>query len=217
MDKIRRRREAHRSNFAKGRRAQSQNGHTALWPIDNFKYTLSMIDSSILFPVSLRPTQDLLRMIDSEIKGKHSEYHKARALFDWMEQHINYDHDKPHNTYRTAQEVLLLEKGVCGEMAYLYIGMSRLAGMISRYVEVDRDVHGKKVSHACAVVYPDGREIFVDPAYHQFDIRHQSYKIIDDREMFKHFLDMRQEDPFGAPPPEKKGVKKGFLEWLLEE
>lgn len=218
MDKIRRRHRARTVSFTNTGHMPRQGGHTAIWPIDSSRYHLSMLDSSVPCPVALHLTSDLLQMINTEIGKQQDEFCKAHALFDWMEQHVNYDHDKPHNTYRTANEVLLFGKGVCGEMAYLYIAMSRLAGMISKYVEVDKDFYGNDVSHACAVVYPDGREIFVDPAYHQFDVRHRSYKILPDKEMFKHFLDMRMEDPFGIQPAPSQlpGIKKGFLEWLLE-
>ncbi len=182
--------------------------------VDINGYNVSILDDSMHLPIIFCPDKAFIGEVKRTIHGIADEYARAKALFDWVEGNIRYDHQKPTGTYRTAHEVFILEEGVCGEMAYLYITMARLAGLTAKYVEVDRDFSGKDVHHACAAVYPCQQEVFVDPAYHRFGVRHKAYRILDDREMFRRFLEVRQRDPIAVPLPVQK--KKGFLEWLLE-
>lgn len=63
-------------------------------------------------------------------------------------------------------------------MTFLYIVMAWYLGIKSAcFVEVDVDVKGKKVDHACVAFDWKLRKILVDPAYHTFDIKHKKIDI----------------------------------------
>ena len=141
-------------------------------------YNLIVTDDSVENPFLI--SSELVRTIKDYTKNAKNNLTKAKVIFDWVEQNIKYGEKKSVNGYRNSKEVLLLREGVCGEMAYLYITMARSLGLKSNYVSVFVDEHGENVNHGCASVFV-GRTILVDPAYHTFDIKHQSYEIINDR------------------------------------
>jgi len=116
---------------------------------------------------------------------------KARAIFNWMEGNIRYGSSQRSVGYRNSAEVMRDNEGVCGEMAFLYVPLARLASLTSGFVIVDRDDQGRKVHHACAYVETN-RHILVDPAYHQFDIRHRDFRYLSDREAMDLFGQYRK-------------------------
>lgn len=175
---------------------------------------MSILDDSVALPLLFSPSVSFVHEIKKIIVETRSEHRKAKAIFDWMQKNVRYDHTKKDGTYKTAHEVFIDGYGVCGEMAFLYITMARCAGLKSNYVSVRRDCNGKIVHHACAIVYPDNREIFVDPAYHTFGIRHRAYTILNDMQMLTNFLDWRRREPFVQEIQPQR--KQTFLEWLLE-
>jgi hypothetical protein len=83
------------------------------------------------------------------------------------------------------------KKGVCGELAILLIVMLRHVGIKTNYVSVDIDSQGEKVSHACACAVIETKTVLPDPAYHTFDAKHKSFKILTDKEAIPHFKSMR--------------------------
>lgn len=176
-------------------------------------YRMSIVDDSITLPLLFSPSISFVHEIKKVVTGARNEHGKAKAIFDWMQENVQYDHNKADGTYKTAHEVFIDGLGVCGEMAFLYITMARCCGLRSNYVSVRRDCHGDSVYHACASVYPDNREILVDPAYHQFGIRHRTYTILNDSQMLTRFLNWRQEEPFVQ---EARPRKQTFMEWLME-
>ena len=151
-------------------------------------YNISISDNSVDNPFLIN--SELIKIIHEHTKDKKDDFSKARAIFDWVEQNIEYGTRKLINGYRNSKEVLLLKEGICGEMAYLYITMARSLGLKSNYVSVSVDNRGKKVSHGCASVRMN-RHILVDPAYHTFDIKHSRYRIISDREAIQNYKSWR--------------------------
>ncbi len=109
---------------------------------------------------------------------------KARIIYDWMIKNIEYDYEQQKlmhekQIYKTypAEEVLERGKGVCSDMAVLYVELAREMGLKANYALVEVDCFGKDVCHACAVVDLQTKQLQVDPAYKQFDVRHQKYTI----------------------------------------
>lgn len=117
-------------------------------------------------------------------RGLGDDGAKARAIFDWFVQNVNYGAQKrPDNLgYRTSNEVFTDREGVCGEMAVLYIVMARSVGLKANYVSVTKDNQDKDIVHACAAVYLGQEPTLVDPAYHAFDAKHQAFAIKTDAE-----------------------------------
>jgi hypothetical protein len=127
------------------------------------------------------------------VSGTNSSEGKARAIFSWMVNSVDYGGGKRGGKgYRTSSEVFSDREGVCGEMGILYVVMARSVGLISNYVEVSRDDKGENVTHACASVRLNGRDVLVDPAYHIFDVRHMRYRILPDKEAVHHFKAIRR-------------------------
>jgi transglutaminase-like putative cysteine protease len=140
-------------------------------------YTVYLNDSSVLNPFGI--DAELLRTIRDETKGYYNTSDKARRLFDWFEKDIQYGKNGKHGCI-TGLELFRQRKGVCSEMAYLYVTMARGVGIESSFVSVDRDYAGKKVNHACAGVRLDRKYALVDPAYHAFDIKHRKWELWND-------------------------------------
>lgn len=130
------------------------------------------------FTVSQKAYQLALEITQKTTSAKE----KAYAIFRWMQENISYDNQYSYTTegYHNADQVLKKRKGVCGELAYLYICLARAAGLAAKWVDVKIDNLGKRVDHACAAVIIDKKAVLVDPAYSTFDIKHQKFQILDD-------------------------------------
>ena len=159
-------------------------------------YSLAIIDKSILMPILHDKTvfnNPEVKMLIKNALTYDSKLGKAMMIFNWMDQNLSYDNDFRQNSgkYRTAAEVFRDKKGVCGELSFLYIILTRRSGLKSNYVHVDVDYKGENVNHACAVINLDGEFIFVDPAYRQFDVKHKRYEVLDDNQLNHRFSLMR--------------------------
>ena len=114
---------------------------------------------------------------------------KARRLFDWTVKNIKYGKQKRGGEgYKNSIEVFESGEGVCGEMAALYVTMTRASGIRSSYVSVRRDFKGENVHHACAMIDIPGkfdRFTLVDPAYKSFDVAHKKFKPLSDFEIYE--------------------------------
>lgn len=153
-------------------------------------YDLAVVDKSLEIPFNISP--DALKVADSVGKSKVPDEEKAREIFQWIDENITYGKSKRNGIgYRNSNEVYETKEGVCGEVAYLYVTMARLAGIESNWVHVMTDNKGEKVKHACASVKLGENQILVDPAYHTYDIHHQEYEIMNDEEAILMFKEMR--------------------------
>ena len=143
-------------------------------------YTPLLVDESISSPFQLTPR---MMAVADEMAKIPDELKRSRAIFDWVEKHIQYDYSyNARHPYRSSKEVEMDGMGVCGEQSYLYAVMARRAGLSSGYVSVDVDAFGKDVHHACAWVMANGKRILVDPAYNMFDIKHKRFRYLKDSE-----------------------------------
>ncbi len=108
-------------------------------------------------------------------------YERAKALYDWMAQNVRYDYDR-WNAIQSGSderhilpphEVLEHGKGVCGDLACLYVTLGRRLGIPVHYAAVQHN----NQPHACAIVDLPERKLQVDPAFKMFDANHPHYRI----------------------------------------
>ncbi len=155
----------------------------------NPEYSISVSDATVKNPFIIN--LDLVKIINNHTKNCKSDHDKAYSIYGWVEDNIDYGVLKQNNGYRNSKEVLELREGVCGEMAFLYITMTRSINLKSNYVSVNVDCLGERVRHACASVHINRRVILVDPAYHKFDIKHREYEILTDKEAILRYQQWR--------------------------
>jgi hypothetical protein len=147
-------------------------------------YTLVLTDNSIDNPYII--SSELVKIIREHTKKCNTKEEIAKCIFNWMEQKISYGDDlrtMRRVGYKNTKEVIIDGEGICGEMAYLYITMTRCCGLKSSFAHVKKDYKGKKVRHACVYVELDNKNILVDPAYHTYNINHQRYRVLSDNEV----------------------------------
>ena len=149
------------------------------------KYKFLVSDSSIENPFII--SSELVEIIKDHTKNCRNDEEKAKAIYDWIEENIDYGDKKRTNGYKNSEEVLEQREGVCGEMAYVYVTMARCCGLKSNYVSVKYDFKGDRVAHACAAVEINGSYVLVDPAYHKFDVQHKEVEILTDKEVLEKF------------------------------
>jgi len=149
-------------------------------------YNVLLADKSIENPFIIN--SELVKIIKDYTANIKNDEEKAKKIFNWIHQNIEYDNLRNDNKYQNSKETLEHRLGICGEMAFLYITMARAAGLKSKYVSVKVDCDNKKVNHGCAVVYLQNNPILVDPAYNKFDIHHRKYNILNDNEITENFI-----------------------------
>jgi transglutaminase-like putative cysteine protease len=152
-------------------------------------YQVLLSDSTIQNPFIIN--SELIKIINKYTRDYSSREAKAKAIFYWIEENISYGDSHKQYGYRNTVEVLANKQGVCGEMVFLYITMSRSVNLRSNYVSVEIDCTGKRVNHACAVVETERGKVFVDPAYHTYDIQHKKVYICSDREVIERYNQWR--------------------------
>lgn len=131
----------------------------------------------------------LVALANQKIKGLKTEYEKAKEIYEWMEKNISYGNPEvvKRKGYSNSRETLRNKSGICAETTFLYVTMARSAGLIAKVADVAKDSKGERVEHACAAVFVDGRWVLVDAAYHTFDIKHQEFRLMTDREIVRHY------------------------------
>ncbi len=123
------------------------------------EYSLSLFDPSMDTPFCLQP--DLIKRLDKIPEYAHTKFGRAKSLFNFLHNQIKYE-QLPFKSYRNGREVWTDKKGVCGEMAFLYVVCARYLGIHSTYVHVDVDDKGKSVCHACAGIYLKDTQGIID-------------------------------------------------------
>lgn len=129
------------------------------------------------------------------VAGQTTELGKARALFDWGVQNIPIGTSgwkRRKKSMRTAVEIFEDREGVCAEMTILYIVMARSVGLQANYARIEEiDSSGKVSKHASPVLNIDGKYLYADIGFKQFDAKHQGYTIMTDQEAVPHFKKLR--------------------------
>jgi len=151
-------------------------------------YNVIVNDESLQNPFII--SSSLVEIIREHTNNYQSQEDKAKAIYDWMEDNIEYGRDGRYG-YKNSKETLETKEGICGEMAFLYITMARCCSLRSSFVDVEVDFKGKRVEHGCAIVDAGYRDVLADPAYHQFDIQHRRFRVLSDREVLEMFNEWR--------------------------
>jgi len=152
-------------------------------------YDIYVNDESIVNPFVISPS--LVKIIKNHTRNAQTKESKAKSVYNWMHENIKYGKNNRQKGYRNSKEVLVTKEGVCGEMTFLYIAMTRCIGLRSAYVSVRRDMDGRDVCHACAVV-DVGKDVYVDVAYNRYDIYHLKQRILCDAEVIRRFNSWRE-------------------------
>ncbi len=157
-------------------------------------YNILITDHSIQSPFMINA--DLIRIIRANTRQSFSKEQRAKAIYDWIEHNIEYGKIGDPKSYINSGDVLNQKRGICAEMAFLYIAMARSVGLRSNFVSVDKDYRKKRVNHACAAVELEGRlmqenPVLVDPAYHIYDAQHRKYRVWQDKEIMGVFGTLR--------------------------
>lgn|GEM_PF-3173249 len=146
--------------------------------------------------------QDLVDFTHEVIEGSGSEVETAQRLFfsitpvdkikddpgfesyEGKKKDMPYDNDpkkRVQGGYANASEAFDNGYAQCSEYSFLYTAMAREAGLNASVVHVNVNNNGRPVNHLCVLVtLSDGREVLVDPAYGEFDIKHMEYSALDD-------------------------------------
>lgn len=72
-----------------------------------------------------------------------NEYDKAKAIFQWIYENIEYDSEAINDTPRSAKQVLTDKKGTDEEISYLYAALLRASDIPAKIVKgkLDEDYH----------------------------------------------------------------------------
>lgn len=154
------------------------------------EYQVLVSDDTVKNPFVISP--NLVRIIKQHIRDNATKEERAKTIYDWIEKNISYGDLRRYRGYSNTREVLQNKEGVCGEMAFLYIAMARVVGLVANYASIEIDCFNKKVSHGCAEVDRSKRKILVDPAYHRYDVKHKAYEILSDNEVMLRFSQWRE-------------------------
>jgi transglutaminase-like putative cysteine protease len=163
---------------------------------DNYVYIITE-DLDEPFQVS----QEIVTAANNITTGAILEEEKARALYDWFVAKIPFGTSgwkKHQKSMRHAKEIFEDREGVCAEMTILYIVMARAVGLEAKYARTETiNSNGQVERHACPYVKVNGKWIFVDPGFQQFDAPHKGYKIMSDQEAVPHFKSLRNKPKGG--------------------
>lgn len=147
-----------------------------------------------------RTIDDVVEEIGRKAPFSAPPLHRARAIYDWEVAHIAYDEERLHSWFGPdvlhPEETLRRGRGICTDMASLYVAIARRMGLRAWYAHVDANGKGELVNHACAAVDLPERRLLVDPAYGIFDARHRKYYPVEPDVL-------RETVPCYGPPPEE--------------
>ena len=155
--------------------------------LKKFKYQKAIFDESFR-KIPFVVNDEILTVVRNQTREFDTLYSKASSLHAWIMFNVEYGTRKRKDGYRNSIETFEDREGICGEMTLLYITMVRSLGIRANYVLVDRDHKNKNVEHACAILdIPgnNGQNMLVDNAYRLFDVKHKSYRPINDMEVFQ--------------------------------
>jgi len=161
--------------------------------IRNYAY---IITEDKIHPFQITP--EIARITRRAVAQNKTDRDRMEAILNWFKTNIKYDYERYRQiqsgrkvNYRHALETYADRKGVCGEIAILYVVMCRAAGLTSRYVYVEIDCQGNQVSHACTAVMLDSVWRLSDASWGCLFIQHRRFTIMNDEQAINHFKLMR--------------------------
>jgi hypothetical protein len=111
-----------------------------------------------------------------KLASKGSSYDKAKTLYKWIGENIDYDYDKANKVLRNdfstksgAVEAFETKKGICFDYSSLYVAMARANGLKVRIITGEGFNGVSWVSHAWNQVYIPEQDkwINVDTTFYQ--------------------------------------------------
>ena len=157
--------------------------------IDPREYEIALIDKGFEYKMPFVLSNEITNTVRRIYKPELSQEENSKELFEWCIENIKYgDNKRGRKGYRNSLEVFNDKEGVCGEMAALYVVMSRTIGINGSFAHVRRDNKNKSVHHACAMIDVPGKYgpvTLVDPAYRTYDIKHESFEPMTDFEIYQ--------------------------------
>jgi hypothetical protein len=129
--------------------------------------------------------EEVVKTISTHIKPIAPAIDKAKAIYDWILENIEYDNERMaaidnciENGIPYSPEITLKRrKGICSDLSVLYVAIAREMGLNAHFLDVTVDCNGTEVCHACAMVDVKTRNIQVDISYKLFDARHKTFEI----------------------------------------
>ena len=79
-------------------------------------------------------TRTLKALADEIIDGEENPYLKAKKIYEWITTNVSYTYVREYSTYETIPEYVAKNlRGDCGFQALLFITLSRIAGIPSKW------------------------------------------------------------------------------------
>lgn len=147
------------------------------------EYLGKVTESNGIMADIFKLTQSMMQQVE-EIKSASQPDNLAENIFNWIVSNIIYDNGHSKEHYRTARETYNEKRGVCGELAVLYMSFLKAVNIDSSFCEVTRDNTGADVQHGCVMIKTsEDQPHLSDVAYKAFIIEHQQYRELNDDEL----------------------------------
>jgi transglutaminase-like putative cysteine protease len=98
---------------------------------------------------------DIKALVASLTKGKTTNYAKAVAIFNWVNENVDYSFY--YNTKRGAVGTLKNKTGNCVDTSHLLIALARAAGIPARYKHATCKFSSGTYGHVWAEIWVDGK------------------------------------------------------------
>lgn len=138
----------------------------------------------VVNPLASTPEMDRwARMLTADATNDEA---KAKILFETLAYNAAGENQRSTQVaIRTARDTFAVwnTPGAalnCQDYEYLYVALARAVGIRAYAVDVQEDVNGGKIPHACAAVIIDGKGLLVDPTVPWFGAPHKRFTVMDD-------------------------------------
>jgi tetratricopeptide (TPR) repeat protein len=152
---------------------------------------------------------------------------RARILFETLAYNAAGENGQPTQVaIRTARETFAVwnTPGAalnCQDYEYLYVALARSVGIKAYAVDVQENVDGGKMPHACAAVIVDGKGLLVDPTVPWFGVPHKRFTLMDDLQVSAIYVDqipsLKYSEIASKLAPDVALVQLNLLEKLTAE
>ena len=102
----------------------------------------------------------ITEIVDSFASGKETPYLKAKAMYDFITDNIEYENVETMSGFQSPEETLAMKRGNCAAISKLFVAFCRASGIPSRQIDgivFEPNVSSKKsvnkVGHAWSEIY----------------------------------------------------------------
>lgn len=100
------------------------------------------------------------KLAASITKGKKTSYDKAKAVFNWVRDHLSYSYY--YNTKKGALGALKSRSANCVDTSHLVVALARAAGVPARYQHGNCRFSDGTFGHVWAQLYANGKWYYAD-------------------------------------------------------